>query len=30
MLRKVGENWKITQLADSRRTQGCTHTELPK
>jgi hypothetical protein len=30
MLRKVGENWKITQLADSRRTQGCTHTEPPK
>ncbi|HEY4133206.1 MAG TPA: nuclear transport factor 2 family protein [Gemmatimonadaceae bacterium] len=30
MLMKVGDNWKITQLADSRRTQGCTHTEPPK
>jgi len=29
MLRKVGDAWKITQLADSRRTQGCTHTEPP-
>jgi hypothetical protein len=29
MLRKVGGAWKITQLADSRRTQGCTHTEPP-
>jgi putative lumazine-binding protein len=27
MLVKVGATWKITQLADSRRTQGCTHTE---
>jgi Domain of unknown function (DUF4440) len=30
MLMKVGTTWKITQLADSRRTQGCTHTEPPK
>ena len=30
MLVKVGNAWKITQLADSRRTQGCTHTEPPK
>lgn len=31
MLVKVGPAWKITQLSDSRRTQGCTHTEpLPK
>jgi hypothetical protein len=30
MLVKVGDAWKITQLADSRRTQGCTHTEPPK
>lgn len=29
MLAKVGTAWKITQLADSRRTQGCTHTEPP-
>ena len=29
MLVKVGPVWKITQLADSRRTQGCTHTEPP-
>jgi hypothetical protein len=29
MLLKVGTTWKITQLADSRRTQGCTHTEPP-
>ena len=27
MLLRVGAEWKITQLADSRRTQGCTHTE---
>ena len=27
MLMKVGTDWKITQLADSRRTTGCTHTE---
>lgn len=27
MLVKVGEVWKITQIADSRRTEGCTHTE---
>lgn len=26
MLVKVGADWKITQLADSRRTTGCTHT----
>lgn len=26
MLVKVGTAWKITQLADSRRTEGCTHT----
>jgi hypothetical protein len=26
MLVKVGDAWKITQLADSRRTEGCTHT----
>lgn len=25
MLAKVGGVWKITQLADSRRTEGCTH-----
>ena len=25
MLLKVGTAWKITQLADSRRTEGCTH-----
>lgn len=29
MLAKVGTAWKITQLSDSRRTQGCTHTEPP-
>jgi hypothetical protein len=29
MLLKVGGDWKITQLADSRRTDGCTHTEPP-
>jgi hypothetical protein len=27
MLLKVGSDWKITQLADSRRTTGCSHTE---
>ena len=27
MMLKVGGAWKITQLADSRRTEGCTHTE---
>lgn len=27
MLLKVGGAWKITQLADSRRTEGCTHTQ---
>ena len=27
MLLKVGSEWKITQLADSRRTTGCTHVE---
>ena len=26
MLLKVGSEWKITQLADSHRTTGCTHT----
>jgi hypothetical protein len=26
MLVKSGGGWKITQLADSRRTEGCTHT----
>jgi len=26
-LLKVGSTWKITQLADSRRTDGCTHTD---
>lgn len=25
MLVKVGDAWKITQVADSRRTDGCTH-----
>jgi hypothetical protein len=29
MLAKVGTTWKITQLADSRRTEGCTHTNGP-
>jgi hypothetical protein len=29
MLVRVGTTWKITQLADSRRTEGCTHTEPP-
>lgn len=29
MLARVGTAWKITQLSDSRRTQGCTHTEPP-
>ena len=27
MLLKVGTEWRITQLADSRRTTGCTHAE---
>jgi hypothetical protein len=27
MLRKVGGAWKITQLADTQRKEGCTHTE---
>jgi putative lumazine-binding protein len=27
MLVKVGGVWKITQIADSRRTEGCTHTQ---
>jgi hypothetical protein len=27
MLVKMGSEWKITQLADSRRTTGCTHNE---
>lgn len=26
MLLKIGSEWKITQLADSRRTTACTHT----
>jgi hypothetical protein len=26
MLAKTGGAWKITQIADSRRTEGCTHT----
>jgi len=26
MLVKVGDAWKITQISDSRRTEGCTHT----
>ena len=26
LLVKVGTTWKITQLADSQRTEGCTHT----
>ena len=26
MLAKVGTEWKITQISDSRRTAGCTHT----
>jgi len=29
MLRRLGAQWKITQLSDSRRTTGCTHTEPP-
>ena len=29
MLMKVGTTWKITQLADSRRTTACTHTDFP-
>lgn len=29
MLVRAGTQWKITQLADSRRTDGCTHTEPP-
>jgi hypothetical protein len=28
-LLRVGTSWRITQLADSRRTEGCTHTESP-
>ena len=27
MLRKVGGVWKITQLADTQRREGCTHTD---
>lgn len=27
MLVKVGDAWKITQIADSRRTENCTHRE---
>ena len=29
MLLKVGGRWKITQVADTSRNQGCTHTEPP-
>ncbi|MBV6520676.1 MAG: hypothetical protein MNPFHGCM_00794 [Gemmatimonadaceae bacterium] len=29
MLVKVGTAWKITQLADSRRSEGCTHADPP-
>lgn len=29
ILRKVGGAWKITQLADTQRSQGCTHTDPP-
>lgn len=29
MLVKVGSAWKITQVADTRRTTGCAHTEPP-
>jgi hypothetical protein len=29
MLVKVGSTWKITQIADSSRREGCTHTEPP-
>ena len=29
MLVKLGTTWKITQLADTQRNQGCTHTEPP-
>jgi hypothetical protein len=29
MLVKLGTAWKITQLADTQRNQGCTHTEPP-
>lgn len=29
MLVKIGGAWKITQIADTHRTQGCTHTEPP-
>ena len=29
MLRRIGGQWKITQLSDSRRTTNCTHTEPP-
>ena len=29
MLRRLGAQWKITQLSDSRRTTNCTHTEPP-
>lgn len=27
MLRKIGGTWKITQLADTQRREGCTRTE---
>ena len=29
MLRRLGAQWRITQLSDSRRTTNCTHTEPP-
>ena len=29
MLRRLGAQWKITQLSDSRRTTNCTHAEPP-
>jgi hypothetical protein len=29
MLVRVGSTWKITQLSDSRRSEGCTHTDFP-
>jgi hypothetical protein len=29
MLVRVGNTWKITQLSDSRRSEGCTHTDFP-
>jgi hypothetical protein len=29
MLVRVGSTWKITQLSDSRRSEGCIHTDFP-